>query len=389
MTDKLPENLQESIESIATKHNFINYDIVSKNLSTDGGSYMGVLYEIDIKGKTETGDEEINIFAKNIVENIQMSIYSIPGVFETEAWVYTELAKVFTELQIEANIPIEERFKMAASFDECNPKSIILEHLGKKGFKLYHRMECIPLDYAELSIIELAKFHALSFVIKEKRPDYYKEKIITKKQPYNFGADWYAFVDNMANYSINCLSSDVKEKKKDILLQKTADYPKYMNDTSGIGTLCHGDYKMNNIMAKEVNGKLSEVVPIDFQILNYGNPILDFIYFIFHGTDREFRRNHLASLKDLYYGTMKGFLQKFGIDIEAVLPRNLFEKIYKEKLDFGLMVLSFYGPFLFAVEGNAPDVTTEELSTLNFKVDDRFTKRYREIVDEFIQWGYI
>lgn len=387
--DTLPKNLQKHMESIARNERYITYKIISKNLSTKGGSYMGILYEVDIKGKTKDEDKETNIFIKNIVTDEQMKIYSVADVFAKEAFVYTELSKIFTELQKEANIPNEERFQMAKSYEECNPKSIILENLGKRGFKVYERMETIPLDYAEMCVQQLGKLHGLSMVLQEKRPDYFNKHVATMKQPFIFEEDWYGFVENMYNYSVNCLDPDVKERVGQKIKEKVSNYPKYMNDTSGVCTFCHGDYKHNNIMVKEDDGKLKKVVTIDFQISHYGCPILDFLYFIFNGTDQEFRKKHLTDLKDLYYQTMEKFLSRFQMDISNIFPRIEFERVYKEKLDFGLMINVFYVPFLFAAADEAPDVAKETLSTLSFNVDNRFTQRFRGVVDDFIQWGYL
>ncbi|KAJ8713720.1 hypothetical protein PYW07_014090 [Mythimna separata] len=385
----LPPELKEWMESIATREGFVSYEITSKKLTPSGGGFMGILYEIDIKGETAEGAKELNIFVKNMPENEQMKIYSVAGVFEREAIIYTEVLKIFAKLQEEANIPLNDRFQIVKTFEECNKKSIILEHLGKRGFIVYNRMEGVSLDYAKLCVQELAKFHALSMVLKEKRPEYFNDKIATMKQPFNFEEDWHGYVRNMYNYSINCLEPDVKEKVGQKILEKVDDYPKYMNDMSGVCTLCHGDYKLNNIMAKEVEGQLKEVITIDFQISHYGCPILDFLYFIFNGTDQEFRNNHLSDLKNLYYDAIKTFLEYFELDIEKLFSRAEFEKVYKEKLDFGLIINVFYVPFLFAAEDDAPDVANETLSTLSFKVDDRFTKRFRGIVDDFIKWGYL
>lgn len=77
------------------------------------------------------------------------------------------------------------------------------------------------------------------------------------------------------------------------------------------------------------------------------------------------------------------------MDLEKIFPEAEFEKVFKEKLDFGLMINMFYVPFLFAIEDDAPDVTNQSLSTLSFKVDTRFTERLRGVVDDFINWGYL
>lgn len=248
----LPTKLKEWMENIAKSQGFVTYEIISNKLTPTGGGFMGILYEIDIQGETTNGAKEINIFVKNIPETEQMKIYSVSSVFEREAIIYTEVFKIFAELQDEANIPVNERFQIVKTYGECNPKSIILEHLGKRSFTVYNRMETVTLEYAKLCVQELGKFHALSLVLKEKRPEYFIDKIATMKQPFHFEEDWYGFVRNMYDYSIDCLDPDVKEKVGQKILEKVDDYPKYMNDTSGVCTLCHGDYKLNNIMAKEV-----------------------------------------------------------------------------------------------------------------------------------------
>lgn len=250
--ETLPAKLEESIQSIANREGFKTYEIISNKLTPTGGGFMGIIYEIDVKGKTAEGDKEINIFVKNIPENEQMKIYSVSGVFEREAFIYTKVFKIFSELQDEANIPNNERFNIVKTYEECNAKSIILEHLGERGFTVYNRMETVTFDYAKLCIEQLGKFHALSMVLQEKRPEYFKKHIATMKQPFNFEEDWYGFVKNMYDYSISCLEPDVTENVGQKILEKVNEYPKYMSDTTGICTLCHGDFKLNNVMAKEV-----------------------------------------------------------------------------------------------------------------------------------------
>lgn len=269
--NNLPPTLEESVKRIAKNKGFVTYDVFSKNITANG--YMGILYEVNINGKTAEGDKELNIFVKNIVENEQMKIYSVSDIFRREAFAYKELSRIFTELQDEANVPVNERFKIAESYEECNPKSIILENLVKKGFKTYYRMDTISISYAKLCIQELAKFHALSMVIQEKRPQYFNEKIITMKQPFCFKEDWNGFVQNMYNYSISCLDPEVKKKVEKKILERVEDYPKYLNDTSGVCTICHGDYKLNNVMAKEVVSLNNSTYSHEFYIDIYCTPI--------------------------------------------------------------------------------------------------------------------
>ncbi|XP_028171953.1 uncharacterized protein LOC114361184 [Ostrinia furnacalis] len=108
-----------------------------------------------------------------------------------------------------------------------------------------------------------------------------------------------------------------------------------------------------------LNGEAYEVILLDYQHAFYGCSIIDFIYFIIAGTDQDFRRNHLEHLKDVYHNTMAKFLSYFGIDIEKHYPRKEFERLFKERLDYGLML------------------------------SDLIKKRVRGIVDDYVEWGYI
>lgn len=133
------------------------------------------------------------------------------------------------------------------------------------------------------------------------------------------------------------------------------------------------------------------MVPIDFQIMHFGNPILDFFYLIFWGTDQEFRRKHMTNLKELYFDSLKNFLEYFNLDVEEVFPRVEFEKQYKEKIDFGIMISTFYLPFLFPVVNELPDLTeardAEDLSPVS--IEPKFQERFRGIINDFIEWGYL
>ncbi|KAI5637502.1 ecdysteroid kinase domain-containing protein [Phthorimaea operculella] len=103
-------------------------------------------------------------------------------------------------------------------------------------------------------------------------------------------------------------------------------------DTTSLGcTICHGDYRINNILVKYTNGKCTKVVPVDYQLLHYGCPVHDLIYLIFLGSDQEFRRHHLIGLKNLYYDHLETFLGYFELNVKNIFPRVDFERRFKER----------------------------------------------------------
>lgn len=388
MAQELPIKVKESIQKIIQRENFVSHDVETKKIYPDGSGFMGDLYVVDVRGTTKDGCKEMSLFVKQIIHNAErISIYSVEDIFAREALAYRELCPVFEDLQIEAGIPENERFKTVTK-QECTKDVIILENVCKKGYKTYYRMDVVSPKFAELAIKELARFHGLSLVLEKQRPKYFDEVFKRLKQPFIFGEAWNDFVGNVSKSSIKLLDDDKREKYGDKIMNIVHKYEDYISDTKHFSTLCHGDYKNSNIMVKEKNGACFEVLPIDFQILHYGCPINDLIYFIFTGTDQAFRKEHMENLKDLYYETLKNFVSNFGVRLTEVISKGEFDELFKSKLDFGLMINCFYVPFMFSAENDVPDVT-EPLGDISFKTDERFGIRFREVVDDFIEWGYL
>lgn len=250
-TNNLTKKLDQHVARILEREGYINSEVETKKIPTDGGSYMGTLYEIDIKGKTKHGYKETHLFAKHILE-VQAMIFSVQDVYKRELFAYSELSNIFNELQDEVNVPVSERYKMAGFFEESDEEIIILENLSKDGFKTYFRTDLLNIDFAKLAVKQLATFHGLAFVLKSKRPFSFKEYIESIEVPYKFDQFWNDFVDKMIIFSLNFLEDDLKDKYEKVIIEKVKEYPKYMKENCKVRTLCHGDYRHNNILVKEV-----------------------------------------------------------------------------------------------------------------------------------------
>lgn len=257
-TDVISPSIQKSINKIIKKEGFITYNVNKKEIATDGGSYMGSLCEIDIKGKTKDGEKETNLFIKIVLDNDAFKeLCSFSDLYLRETFVYNDLSKMFTELQDEANIPLEERFKIVKSFDESNSEAIILENMAKKGFRTPDRMEVPPLKFVELSIQQLAKFHGLSFVMQNRRPVYFDNKIRPLKILMLFNDQWKLGVEHLASTTIKKFQGEDKKKAEDFIPVMLEKFPQYLLDkTSSITCMCHGDYRALNILMKKTVRKV-------------------------------------------------------------------------------------------------------------------------------------
>lgn len=121
----------------------------------------------------------------------------------------------------------------------------------------------------------------------------------------------------------------------------------------------------------------------------YGCPVNDFMYFIITGTDRKLRKNHLNNLKNVYYQCLHKFVSYFDLDIEALYPREEFERQYQERLDYGLMLSIYVMPFIFASEDDVPDVGKDNMVNLEFKLDKRYKERIEGIMEDYEEWGIL
>lgn len=243
--------LQQCVTSIIKKEEYVSCNVTKRVFTPDGGSFLGILCEVDINGETTTKKKETNIFMKIINSDVQMTIMSLPEAYKNELFVYQELSEIYTDLQNEVNLPNEEKYKFVKSYAESNPNVIILENMSKIDFKTNFCMDIITLQYAEMAITELAKFHALSFVLESKRPKYYERKIKTIKATFSFDEDWDGFVQNMCQITLNYLDEDIRRKLEDFISTFNEKYRKYLEGRTARLCLRHGDYRPNNILVKE------------------------------------------------------------------------------------------------------------------------------------------
>ncbi|XP_063363607.1 uncharacterized protein LOC134652364 [Cydia amplana] len=386
----LPPPLQASIDKIVEKEGYISHKTINRSISTSGGNFLAELYEVDIKGTTADEDKETNIFIKNKMDDIQMTILDIAECYNMENFFYRHLSILYDDIQNKANIPVGERYNMVKSYDATNPNTIILENLAKKGFTTVHRMEVVPLKFAQLSVQQLARFHGLSWVLEKQHPEYFKKKIRPLKATYQFNDDYQKFIDSMSTYTDKCVDMDKQVRLnnfKPVVMETVKK--NYFENAGSRCCLCHGDYRANNILMKKDGDNITEVIPVDYQLLYYGCPVLDFIYFIFPCTDQEFRRKHLDDLKDLYYESLRKFLKYFNMEVESVYPRREFETEYKKRLDCGLAFGLLLTPVLFTNDDDIPDFAKDNIGKISVTPDPKMDERIRGLVGDFQKWGIL
>ena len=240
----------------------------------------------------------------------------------------------------------------------CKPKEeglLILENVKKRpnrSYRMFPKTTPVPLNHVVLIIKKLAQFHGLwlqyrylnvSGKLKSQNPNadiiswpsFQRRFMVQKKVPKVM----YKSLKSVAKKSIIRILKQKGQEEQENIQKCRRFFDRTANDTLDImfekspspevHTLCHGDFWSNNIMfhydeEEDESSSKSDFVPekctptdlilIDFQLINYSNPCYDLVYFLYINTDLTFRDNHLKDVLKLYYNEFSDYFPK---DIEG------------------------------------------------------------------------
>lgn len=180
----------------------------------------------------------------------------------------------------------------------------------------------VTVEHILLVMKTLGKFHAVSFAMRDQEPEKYSEIVSQITEMFfirGVETPFCTTVNSAAMNAINCITDD-----RDAHLVKTLldIYEKNQYDlladllvgdeAEPYAVITHGDLWNNNTMFHyDDKNTLQKVCFIDWQLVRYGSPVLDLMYYIFFNTTREQRgRNYNIYLKT-YYDSLASLLQRF------------------------------------------------------------------------------
>lgn len=245
------------------------------------------------------------------------------------------------------------------------------------------------MDHARITIIALARFHALGIVLKKKQPEFFKE-VVSKTESLGIDIQQIdgGFMGVLENFyerrsffekHLAAIESSFKETLKGKRYTVRSEEP-WM-------TVTHGDMWINNLLYHENQGKVDDVKLIDYQIFNYNSPLRDVTHFLCGSLEDQTLINHLDELLDDYYKKFTETLELMGCSSKPFSRAS-----YEQELK--IMAIREFPQCALCRKYFAYQIKDEKTSTqllTNFfesKCTDAMVKRYQVLVDIYVKKGW-
>lgn len=247
---ELSKSLQSVVDQcIREEFGLKNFETILSAGCVKGDNYIGVIYRVSIKMHPTLG-LIVKIPPQHVIRREQ---FSARQCFLREIKVYTDLLPLFDTFLPENhqfnNVP-----RLFKSVTEDFNEALLIEDLKLAGYAMFDRRQELTLPFALKAVETLAKFHALSFVAKEKYPKKFDDILLLRKDDKGM----QDFLQTMSNRALQVLDPE-KDKK---VFEKISTFlaTPFMENYSRLvasqpaaepyAINTHGDFWINNILFK-------------------------------------------------------------------------------------------------------------------------------------------
>ncbi|CAH2089112.1 unnamed protein product [Euphydryas editha] len=381
--------LNKMLVNIAKENEYYESKISIKSVSSGGANYSSYLHNATVSAP---GKDDLKLFVKQAA--LSEKIRSSTGIlyYEIENFFYKKLLKNYEAIEERNMVSSEHRIvtpKFYASNEERCKEVLILEDMTSKGYQTFDRFESIDWKYASKSVQNLAKLHALSIAWSLDDPENFKHTTNLDSNAYI--SIRLELVKNAMTSAIEVTRLENKKKMEKFCKEVTKDDMfRYFFNPIRRPVIAHGDYRPSNLLHKKLDNGEIEIISVDYQTLFKSNPIFDLIYFIFAGSDKNFRKNHLKETVEHYYKELRAALEILNLDPDDIYPREDFDYELKKVMPFGLLINTFLLLIITAPEEDAPKADkANELNDFLVTPNNLYKERLNDIIDDYIDMGVL
>lgn len=205
---------------------------------------------------------------------------------------------------------------------------IVMQNVKFLGYQMVNKMQILPLDHFLLVMQKLAHFHGRWLTYRWKAeagslpqdswtPEHFKNALDTQKRVPKFIYKELLKATHKTVTRILELEGQpehIERVRKFFRTTAPNQLTTFMGEVATpIDTCCHGDFWSNNIMFKyNADGKATDLVLVDFQLINYGHPAYDILYLLYLSADTAFRDAHMQACLQTYWDIFQVYLQEFA-----------------------------------------------------------------------------
>lgn len=282
-----------------------------------------IAFTINDESNTSTSSLIIKVAPQNLVR--RTLTYSRP-CFLREIFMHDEVLPYFREFEQTKGVNGDnggfiEYPKCYQTMDLDQNECVLLEDLKGRGFTKsdQHSTE-MTVEHVRLYLSTLAKFHAISFVLKEQEPEKFKQLTSNLTDIYMsksslvadayYAAEAENFLQALSSPDDAHLYSKVKEFfAKGALNVGIDSVERELNESATV--ISYGDaYQRSMSFKYDSNGHPIGISLIDWQLSRHGSPMIDFIHFVFSCTTKEMRDIHYEDLLKTYHDHLTAHIRR-------------------------------------------------------------------------------
>ncbi|KPJ17456.1 hypothetical protein RR48_03866 [Papilio machaon] len=395
----------EFISKVLNEQGYKGTDVNIQNVGKKGDNYGSRVKRIEVT--FEDGKEFKMIIKIAPEDSIIRDQINANDLFKNEITIFNKLLPKLREIQVKYGVPDEDIFKYPICYgtnDELSNEIILLEDLKMRNFEMLDKTTPLSNQAVKLILKDLANFHSLSFVLRNKEPELLKNFMDTLVNAM-INEKTIAQTQMFFEYTLNDLKTIFdNDRYKNVITDVTQylikGWMKLMNTDAGskYSVIQHGDLWTNNIMFQMQEDQPMDCIFIDYQLSRDSLPVSDIHYLLFSCTDYQTRSKHYHEWMDYYHSELDRYLSYFDLKVNYVYPRDKFDADLKRYGKPGLGIAFVMVNIALRQTQEAPDLTnidgtnlpdTLKVRSLMDKTVTSIKERIEGLIESCFELGYL
>ncbi|CAH1124986.1 unnamed protein product [Ceutorhynchus assimilis] len=322
----------------------IDGELVEQQVSSllpPGENYGSVMYKVDFKVKTSSGEiKEYHAVAKcTPLNQVTQEMFNTQVTFKSEIAWYTTVIPTLKSFAKEQGLRREldffqqfygARISLDPESDKVDLDGVILtENLKYLGYGNVDRHVGFEATSTISILKDLATFHAIPLAIKIKNPELFAKKLVPYCPDIGNG-----FTKMKPHFDQKLIKS-LKEIPE--LTDFMPQIARNIEESSPFGVreirepwagIMHLDFWCNNIMA--TSEETPKVMILDLQVPKQGSVAADLIFFLLTSVKFDVIKDRLDEFVELYYEEFIENLRQLKVDTSDFKLDGLLEEITEE-----------------------------------------------------------